>query len=184
MQRTIHWRRYISPMLGVFAALALCLTFTVTRATSASAQTPFLSVVPAEVGSSLTGTGGLHYLAGRLPQNLSLATAPGVSVGTEAVSLQITAIKPSAAGFLVAYPTGQPPTIPTSNLNFDAHVTTTLHVLVALGATQSVTIMANVGTDVRVVIDGTADGSGRTGFNAVRPYRIVDSRDLWAGPRR
>ncbi|MHB8264060.1 MAG: PKD domain-containing protein [Acidimicrobiales bacterium] len=123
-------------------------------------------------------------------QTLQAGVARGVNVegvggvpssGVEAVAVNVTVTKPTAAGFLTVYPAGQSrPTA--SNLNFSAGETVANRVIVPVGASGQIAIYANAGS-VEVVVDvggwytdGSGSASGSMPFTAMAPSRICDTR--------
>lgn len=106
------------------------------------------------------------FMQNFLPQNVS------------AVVANVTAVNPSAKGFLTAFPTGQaPPTA--SNVNFGPGQTIPNRVTVPVGY-DAITVYSDVPTDVIVDLDGwySAPGSATTGslFVPQSPQRICDTR--------
>lgn len=113
--------------------------------------------------------GGTNAL--RVPMtNLPGGRTPSTGVG--AVSLNVTVTNPAAAGFLTAYPCGDLPLV--SNVNFVAGQTVPNAVIAPLSASGELCLFSNVPTDVIVDINGWF--LSNTGFTAVTPARVFDSR--------
>ncbi|MGH9301725.1 MAG: hypothetical protein ACRD0E_07565, partial [Acidimicrobiales bacterium] len=111
--------------------------------------------------------------------NVALAGLAGIpATGVGAVVLNVTAVDPSAAGYLTVYPAGSArPTA--SNLNFTPGQVVPGLVEVPLGSGSAVSVFNRFGTtDVVIDVEGyVADGTDGSGlFNPVTPYRIVDTR--------
>ncbi|MFI9388577.1 hypothetical protein [Kutzneria sp. NPDC052558] len=115
----------------------------------------------------------------RLPVDGTLTLqVPGVPVGATAVVLNVTAVAPTAGGFLTVYPhgTSRPST---SNVDFSPNQTTANLVMVP-AANGSVDIFsAHSSTDVVVDFEGyyePATGSSDTFTPLQTPGRILDTR--------
>ncbi len=99
-----------------------------------------------------------------------------VPSGTTAVSINLTAVTPTSAGFLTAYPCGaSPPT--TSNVNFLAGQTRPNHVVVGLGAVNRLCVLSSAVSDVIVDLQGAFVGSGGLRLTPLSPIRVADTRD-------
>jgi len=138
------------------------------------------------IEGSLTSSGGPIAAGGTLNVDVtSLDTSVPSTAG--AVVLDVTAVNPSASGFLSVYPTGSitdPATADengtlTSNLNFNAGETGANLVEVPLSPTGSVTIYNNSGTTgVDVDVFGYYSPLPSTGatsglYNPVSPMRVL-----------
>lgn len=107
------------------------------------------------------------------------------ATGVAAVVLNVTAVNPTSAGYLTAFPSGQPqPT--TANVNFLARQTASNLVLVPVGPDGAVTIFngsrdsSDVVADIAgFVLAGSVATPGAT--SAVTPSRLLDTR-LGTGP--
>jgi hypothetical protein len=101
----------------------------------------------------------------------------GVPAGAAAAVLNVTAVDPTAAGFLTVWPQGTAmPTV--SNLNFAAGKNVPNLVTVGLSATGQVSIYANTGrVDVVADVEGyytsTAPTNGLGLYNPLAPTRVV-----------
>jgi len=100
------------------------------------------------------------------------------ATGVSAVVLNVTAVDPSAAGYLTAYPQGM--TAPTaSNLNYAPGETIPNRVIVPVSAAGKISLVVNQTSDVLVDVSGWYSSSGGTGteFTAeAAPVRICDTR--------
>jgi len=111
---------------------------------------------------------------------LNVAGSFGIPADASAVVLNVTVVKPSAAGYLTVYPTAA--TQPTaSNLNFTAGEVVPNLVEVGAGSSGQVSIYSSSRSDVVVDVEGYVDStaSGGTGaglYNALSPARICDTR--------
>lgn len=94
---------------------------------------------------------------------------------TTAVSVNLTAVEPSRAGFLTAYPCDRVrPT--TSNVNFLAGEIRPNHVVVGLGAGSRLCVFSSATTDVVVDLEGAFVPSGALRLTPLSPTRLVDTR--------
>ncbi|MEP7203194.1 MAG: peroxidase family protein [Ilumatobacteraceae bacterium] len=118
-----------------------------------------------------TRANGARVSAGA-PMKLAVAGHGGVAQGASAVSLNVTVVDPSHAGWVKVHPCGTAQT--TSNVNFSGNQIVANAVVTALGADGSVCITSQVDTDVVVDVNGyfTSD-TGQTPFV---PSRLVDTR--------
>jgi hypothetical protein len=95
---------------------------------------------------------------------------------TTAVALNITAVDPSAAGFVTAWPCGTPQPF-VSNLNPEPHITAPNFANVRVGAGGKVCLYASQETDL-VVDLLTEYRSGATArYASLAPQRLLDSRE-------
>jgi hypothetical protein len=150
----------------------------------------FSSLAPTRVLDTRDGTGGhLGRVGPGGVVSLQIAGRNGVpttSVGS--VLLNVTAVGPTAAGFVVTYPDGT--TRPaTSNLNFSAGQTVPILVIARVGSDGKVDLFNANGTVDLVadlagygtVTDASPDGSGRGTdgalFDPLGPTRVLDTRD-------
>ncbi|HSL73204.1 MAG TPA: SpoIID/LytB domain-containing protein [Ilumatobacteraceae bacterium] len=100
-----------------------------------------------------------------------------IPAGVTAASLNVTAVFPDGAGFLTVWPCSAPrPT--TSNLNFTRGSIDANGVIAPVDANGKACLYSHVGTDVIVDIAGwfAAPGSSGSGFTAITPRRIMDTR--------
>jgi hypothetical protein len=112
-------------------------------------------------------------------QVTGLGTVPA---GASAAVLNVTAVNPTASGFLTVFPAGT--TMPTvSNLNFTPGVTVANLVTVTLSSSGGVSIFNHAGsTNVVVDVDGyytsTPSTSGSGLYNSLSPTRVLGSLEL------
>ena len=149
---------------------------------AAPVQGSYVSVTPFRITDTRTGSGepnaGMTLTAaGTLAvQVTGVGTAP-VPAGASAAVLNVTAVLPTASGFLTVFPAGI--TMPTvSNLNFTPGVTVANLVTVPLSATGGVSIYNSAGsTNVVVDVEGyytstpSINGSGL--YNSLSPTRVL-----------
>jgi hypothetical protein len=98
----------------------------------------------------------------------------GVPTGATAVALNLTAVNPSAPGFLSAHPCGS--TTEVANVNYRAGVTTAAFAIVNASADQTVCVTSSAATDIVVDITGTFSTGDGLRFVAVTPTRTLDTR--------
>jgi len=140
---------------------------------------------PLSPGRDLDTRSGLGAPAARLGPgatlNVTISNVNGVpSAGVSAVILNVTAIDPSAGGYLTVWPAGA--TRPTaSNLNFLPHQIVPNRVMVGVGTNGQVSIYNPAGTvDVIADVNGwftdISSAAGGSAFIGVLPGRIFDTR--------
>ncbi|WP_207025404.1 hypothetical protein, partial [Phycicoccus sp. DTK01] len=141
----------------------------------------FVAVSPKRVLDTRSGIGAPRAKVGA-GRSVTMAL-PGLPAGTTAVTLNVTATKPSSASYVSVYPGGT--TRPgASNLNVAAGQTVANLVTVAVGPGNKVTLYNNAGS-----IDLVADLAGYyapdlgSGFVAVSPKRVLDTRSGIGAPR-
>jgi Spherulation-specific family 4 len=164
-----------------------------TPGSSSSATTTIAGTVPVEsptdVGSGfhpLTPTRildtreGLGATIGKTKPDsvvrLSVASRGGVpGSGATAVTLNLTAVDPSGAGFVTVYPCGVDKPI-VSNVNYAAGQTIANLVTVSMAADGTACITTSAPVHLLADIAGWY-GSGGDGFHPVAPVRILDTRN-------
>jgi hypothetical protein len=120
-----------------------------------------------------SGQGGSSRL--QAGQTIEVAvTAPGSP--TTAVSLGVTAVDPSADGYVTAWPCGtEQPLV--SNLNPEAGVTRPNLVNVRVGAAGTVCLFSMASTDLVVDLLGEYRTNAGARYAALTPQRLLDTRD-------
>ncbi|CAA9296611.1 MAG: hypothetical protein AVDCRST_MAG48-996 [uncultured Friedmanniella sp.] len=132
-------------------------------------------LAPTRVLDTRNGTGGTSVpLAAGTTLQLQLTGRGGLpATGVKAVAVNITAVAPTASGFLTAYPSGVArPTA--SNLNFPVGRTTANNALLTVGDGGRVTLYSNASTDV--VVDLVGWYPSAAGYVALSPSRVLDTR--------
>lgn len=146
----------------------------------------FTPVTPTRILDTRKGIGVTE--AGAIAPNssakLKIAGVDGLpQTGVTAVALNVTATEATKLGVITAYPDGQArPGV--SNLDFHANQNVANTVIVAVGADGYVDL-ANVSagtTHIIVDLEGYYTATGSSGFNAVTPTRILDTRKTTAIP--
>jgi hypothetical protein len=147
----------------------------------------YVSVTPFRISDTRPNSGqpnagkALTAAATLSVQVTEVGTAP-VPAGASAVVLNVTAVNPTASGFLTVFPAGTAmPTV--SNLNFKPGVTVANLVTVPLSSSGMVSIYNHAGnTNVVVDVDGyytstpLTNGSGL--YNPLSPTRVLGSLQL------
>lgn len=141
----------------------------------------YVAVTPFRVADTRANSGepyaGMTLSAGGSLNVQVTGTASGVPATATAAVLNVTAVDPTAAGFLTVYPEGG--TLPVvSSVNFAAGSIVPNAVTVGLSASGMVTIYNNTGsTNVVVDVDGyytaTPASAGSGLYNAVSPTRVL-----------
>ena len=120
------------------------------------------------------GTGGTLSL-----QVTGRGSVPDASQ-VSAVVMNVTAVDPSAAGFVTVWPGGGRPNV--SNLNFVPGQTVPNLVIVAVSASGTVSFFNETGnTHLIADVVGWYDKTGTTGgyvFNPITPVRVMDTREI------
>ena len=179
------WARFRLPRLGISLVAAAGLL-----AASAASMGPvtvhaagpgsYVGVTPFRVADTRPSSGQPNAgqtIAGPGSINVQVTGLGGVPAGAAAAVLNVTAVDPTAAGFLTVWPQGSAmPTV--SNLNFAAGHNVPNLVTVGLSATGQVSIYANTGsTDVVADVEGyytsTAPTNGLGLYNPLAPTRVV-----------
>ena len=146
----------------------------------------FHVVSPTRVLDTRPSAGGAGPVAAGATIDVQVTGLGGVPVaGASAVALNLTVTGPTAAGFLVAFPTGD--AVPgASNLNFGAGQTVANLVTVELGAGGRVSVL-NAGGTAHVIADvagwfddgafvPAGNGAGVARFHPLDQARILDTR--------
>ena len=146
---------------------------TTTTNAALTANSSYVSVAPYRVADTRTSTA----LAGGATLNVQVSgAASGVPAGAVAAVLNVTAVNPTAAGFLTVFPEGT--TMPVvSNLNFAAGTIVPNLVTVGLSTSGMVSIYLNTGsTNVVVDVEGYYATQTTSGlFNPLSPSRAFGS---------
>lgn len=130
----------------------------------------FEGVVPARLMDTRRGLGGLALGPGET-RLLAIGGAGGVPSNASAVVVNVTAVQPTATGFLTVWPAGA--ALPgTSNLNTVPNKTVPNLVAVGLGAGQIAIRNAFGSTHVLVDVMGWFS----SGFQPLTPARVADTR--------
>lgn len=109
-------------------------------------------------------------------------SATSIPAGATAVAVNVTAVNPSAAGYLTVWPcaTTQPVA---SNVNFTAGANVANGVVAPIGPDGAICIYTNQQTDILVDVLGWFGGSaGQPPFVGAVPQRLVDTRNAIGGP--
>ncbi len=108
-------------------------------------------------------------------QTLAVQVVPTGSA-TTAVALNITAVDPSAAGFVTAWPCGVTRPV-VSNLNPEPGVTQPNFVNVRVGTSGMVCLYSSQETDLVVDLQAEYRPGATTRYASLPPQRLLDSRD-------
>lgn len=116
-------------------------------------------------------------------RDVQVTGAAGVSVGADAVVLNVTVTNPSAASFLTIWPKGATKPL-TSSLNWTQGKTIPNAVTVKLGTGGQISVFNPTGSvDVIIDVVGYYDTSTGDGLASLSPVRIQDSRPAYqVGP--
>jgi SpoIID/LytB domain protein len=110
------------------------------------------------------------------------ATPDAIPVDATAIAMNVTAVTPSAQGYLTVWPCGTPQPV-ASNVNFLAGSVVANGVVTPVGADGAVCIYSNQNTDILVdVLGWFGSGGGNVPFVGAVPKRLVDTRNAIGGP--
>ncbi|MDT0213368.1 fibronectin type III domain-containing protein [Rothia sp. ARF10] len=135
----------------------------------------FTAISPTRVLDTRSGLG--TWTARKIPAGQSIdVTMPNLAPGTTAVTLNVTAVNPSATSYLTVWPTGQ--TRPTaSNVNFATGATVPNQVIAKVGTNNRVSIYnANGTVDVLADLAGYYAPDLGAAYTPVAPKRVLDTR--------
>jgi subtilisin family serine protease len=104
---------------------------------------------------------------------LTVAGRAGVPADAAAVMVNVTAVLPSAAGFLTVFPCGQPQPL-ASSVNYGPNVVVPNAVLAKVGAGGRICIFTLAGSDVLVDVNGYVPAGGSP--MSLTPARTLDTR--------
>ena len=114
----------------------------------------------------------LHVVGEQLTS--SLGALVGVPPNASAISLNVTAVNPSASGFVTIWPCSVSRPL-TSNLNFVAGDVVPNGVIASIGSNGSICFYSSQETDLIVDIAGWFEG---TAYSGATPFRVTDTRDF------
>jgi RHS repeat-associated protein len=98
------------------------------------------------------------------------------ATGVTAATLNITVVNPSAAGFLIVYPSGE--TQPAaSNLNYVTGDVLAQLVTAKVGTDGKIKIVSAAATDVLIDVQGYFSAASAATYQPVSPARLYDTRD-------
>ncbi|HVF20086.1 MAG TPA: hypothetical protein VNA14_07580 [Mycobacteriales bacterium] len=151
-------------------------------ATGGSAYT---AVNPDRILDTRDGNGGsTEPIGSGESRSLQVTGRGGVPATATAVAINLTAISPSASGFLTAYPSGTTRPV-ASNINFVRGDTIANLVIVRLGADGKINIFNNSGfTQAAADVVGyfSDTGGSQALYTSLNPERIMDTRNGTGGP--
>ena len=133
-------------------------------------------ITPRRLLDTRTGEGGGRLAAGRTVE-VDVAPADG---NQTAVSLNLTAVKPTGSGFVTAWPCGTDRPL-VANLNTAAGVTRPNQVNVRVGEDGNVCLYTSGATDLTVDLMGEYSPDSTSTYTPIGPVRVLDTRT--DGPR-
>jgi len=117
---------------------------------------------------------------GRIPAGgtleVTVANRGGVPADANAVLLNVTAVYPSADGFIAAYPCGTTRPANASNVNFRAGAVSPNAVVAKVGTNGKVCLYTLAETDIVVDLNGFVPAGAD--LSAVSPARLLETRDV------
>jgi alpha-tubulin suppressor-like RCC1 family protein len=150
-------------------------------ATDDAAEGPYVPLPPVRVLDTRNATQGeLSARVGRRATvSQRVAGVGGVPPTAKAVAINITAVSPTAAGFVTVWPSGQ--TRPeVSSINFPAGAVVGNFVIAEVGADGRVQIYNHNGT-VHVVFDVVGYVPADASYTPLPPARVLDTRNATQG---
>ena len=112
--------------------------------------------------------------------DIVVAGKVGVPANATGVIANVTAVEPCDSGFLTVYPAGSPPPL-ASSTNYRTSDVVAALVTVRLGTGGAISVYTHAQTDVVVDVVGYFHANQGTLYNAVDPFRLVDTRpQRWA----
>lgn len=142
--------------------------------TSAVPRTGLQTLSPARLLDTRSTGGALSGGSARKVQVLGRGGVPSTGVGSVAVN--VTAIKPTAAGWLTAWPTGTSKPA-TSSVNFPAGAVVANAIVSGVGSDGTISIYNQAGS-TNVVVDVTGWFPSGSGVTGITPTRVLDTRQL------
>ena len=148
---------------------------------------PFSPVTPTRILDTRSGLGTNGGIPGRVGTGkfltLHVGGTAGVPLGIDAVVLNVTAVLPTHATFITAYPADltSPPTV--SNINVGAGKVVANLVTVKVDASGSLNLY-NAAGDVDLVADvaGYYSADAADSYNPLTPTRVLDTRSGVGAP--
>ncbi|MBA2279243.1 Ig-like domain-containing protein [Candidatus Saccharibacteria bacterium] len=118
---------------------------------------------------------GINSLVAGSTTKLQVGGRAGMATNARAAALNVTAINPIAAGYMVVFPcdTGQPKT---SNVNYNPGITVSNFVISRLDGNGQVCIYTNNAIDLVVDINGVFPSGSTTSYTNISPVRILETR--------
>ncbi|MFC6707796.1 hypothetical protein [Flexivirga alba] len=165
-------RRAFLSLLSLMIALAVVpgtFLFSTPTAHAATVTGAYVPLTPARLLDTRTGT---TPAAGSVT-NVTITGRAGVPGGATAVVLNVTAVGPSAPGFLTVFPKGSArPTA--SNLNFTALQTVPNQVVATVGSSGAVSIYAS--SRANIVVDVAGYFPTSASYRGLKSFRALDTR--------
>ena len=161
---------------AMFATLVVPTTLDPPRASAAPLTSKLEAVAPCRVADSRNGTGFASIAADRI--RVAMVGRCGVPPDATAVAVTVTATQAQAAGFLTAWPAGQP--LPNaSTVNYGASEDRANGAIVKLGTDGAIDVTASAPTGIIVDVNGwfrpaTSASAGR--YVPITAQRVFDSR--------
>ncbi len=175
-----------SPSPPSSATPSASVTSTASASATATATPPapsgtgrYVAINPDRTLDTRTGVGSFAAPLGpRETRSLQVTGRSGIPAGATAVTFNLTVDRPTAAGFVTAFPAGQQrPTA--SNINFVRGETIANLVTVSIGSGGQVSLYNASGSTELIadVVGYYGPASGGAAYSALNPERIMDSRD-------
>ncbi|MDO9175405.1 MAG: hypothetical protein Q7V62_11425, partial [Actinomycetota bacterium] len=137
-------------------------------------QSDFTGTVPGRILDTRTSGDPLEA---DVERRVTVAGREGINAQATFVALNLTVVGPGTAGWLVAYPCGQPST--SSTVTFSAFETVANLSLVGLGQGD---VCVRASTDVALVVDSYGYSTGQGGLRVASPSRLLDTRNTSQWP--
>lgn len=145
--------------------------------------TRFTGILPMRLADTRSLPGWYSPVTVGKVLRVRVTNTPGVPVNATAAALNITAVEPSAAGYLTVYPcTLTRPT--TSTVNFTVGHDVANSTIATLASDGYVCVYTSVAVHVVVDITGWFSASGQTRMTPATPHRVADTRSGLGGSGR
>lgn len=144
-----------------------------------STSSAFTPTNPQRVMDTRIGLGGAPFNAGATQQLAIAGTGTIPTLGVQAVALNITAVTPTSAGFITAWPSDEP--FPNASiLNFGPGDVVGNGVVVDLDANGAVNLF-NSGGVTNLVVDVMGWFANDGEYTSINPSRVADTRSSLGG---
>lgn len=140
------------------------------------------AMTPARVLDTRSGVGGFSTPFGAgVTRSLGVAGVAGVPGSVSAVVVNVTAVSPTATGYLTLWPSGAARPL-ASNVNFVAGETSPNLAVVPVGSGGDISVFNSAGsTQVVVDVVGYFDADAAALYHPMSPVRALDSRSGLGG---
>ena len=158
----------------LYTARATQLIADLVATVAAGANATLVSVAPGRLVDTRSGLGAIGLLGPGRVIEVDVPSGHQVPASASAVALNITATEPGRAGWVVAWPCGQPQPA-TSNLNVQAGETRANLAVVRMGTAGKVCMTSSMPT--HLIVDSLGYAPSTSSLTAIQPVRVLDTRE-------